>query len=397
MTDTILDFAPASSRAEWRFLTQCVAMQCVGGDGVAPDALDVTGLNWAMILRLAEAHCVVPLLAAAVLADMVKNVGPDAVADLKGRFRDSGQRGMSFVIELRSLLACLKSAGIRCIPLKGPVLMLGSYRKIGLRHFDDLDLLVAPTDVPGAVAALAKLGYTGWDIHEHWIASHINTESEHQLACKERGFIVDVHWALGRKYFTVPMGFDELWRRTGRTKLIGSPVPDLSPEDAIIYLCYHGGRHLFGRLSWLCDVAATVAAHPELDWETLMAQATRMGARRLTLLGLLLAREMLQCALPDSVNRSIEDEPALGTLAGTIARGMFREEKPTSSLRQQIEASLFHLRVRERTSDRLRYLFWAVAPNARDWGDTRLPRSLRFLFMFSRPIRLVRKHLAWAR
>src|SRR5206468_1475891 len=124
---------------------------------------------------------------------------------------------------------------------------------------------------------------------------------------------------------------------------------------------------------------------------------TQMGARRLTLVGLLLARQMLHCELPDSVQRSIQDEPTARALAGTIVRNMFREGNPASPVRQQIEASLFHLRVRERTSDRLRYLFWAVAPNVRDWGDTRLPRPLRFLFMFSRPVRLLRKHLSSAR
>jgi hypothetical protein len=202
---------------------------------------------------------------------------------------------------------------------------------------------------------------------------------------------------MGRKYFTVPMDFDELWDRTTRTKLIGTPVPDLCPEDAVLYLCYHGGRHLFGRLSWVCDVAATVAAHSELDWDVLMSRATHMGARRLTLVGLYLAQQMLGCRLPESVQRSIDDDPAARGLATTIVRSMFRSTSAGSSLRQQVEASLFHLRVRERTADRLRYLFWAGAPNVRDWGDTRLPRSLRFLFMFSRPVRLLRKHLSSAR
>jgi hypothetical protein len=121
-----------------------------------------------------------------------------------------------------------------------------------------------------------------------------------------------------------------------------------------------------------------------------------MGARRLTLVGLFIAQEMLGCELPEPIQRLIDEEPAARALSVTIVRGMFKEQNPASSLRQQIEASLFHLRVRERTSDRLRYLYWASAPNLRDWGDTRLPRSLRFLFMFSRPLRLLRKHLSSA-
>lgn len=394
MTDSIFDYAPARSRAEWQFLSRCVATQCVGGGNGALPELDIAGLHWAKIIRLAEMHCVVPLLAAAVLANLVKNVSPDAVEDLRNRSRDCGQRGMSFVIELRGVLACLKSEGIRCIPLKGPVLMVGSYKKIGLRHFDDLDLLVAPEEVRGAFAALAKIGYTGWNIDEQWIASHLTTESEHQVGCDERKFLIDLHWSVGRRYFTVPFDFDQLWRRTIRTKLIGTPVPDLSPEDAVLYLCYHGGRHLFGRLSWVCDVAATVAAHPNLDWDTLIARATQMGARRLTLVGLCLARGMLQYKLPDSVRQAINDDSAVRTLVASLARTIFREQKPASSLRQQVDASLFHMRARERVSDRLAYLYWAVAPNLRDWGGTRLPWSLRFLFIFSRPVRLLRKHLS---
>jgi hypothetical protein len=393
MAESFLEYVPAGFRAEWRFLTQCVATQC-GGNATAP--LDAAGLNWAKIVRLSEMHCVTPLLAAAVLANRVQNVAPDAVIDLKNRLRDCSQRGMGFVIELRMVVACLKSAGIRCIPLKGPVLMVGSYKKIGLRDFSDLDVLVATQDVPAAFAALQKIGYAGWNIDQQWVASHLNTESEHGVGCEQRGFHVDLHWGMGRKYFTVPMDFDELWSRATRTKLIGTPVPDLCPEDAVLYLCYHGGRHLFGRLSWVCDVAATVSVHPDLDWETLMSRATQMGARRLALVGLLLANRMLGCRLPESIHRSIHADPTAGALAATIVRSMVRQANPTFSLRQQVEASLFHLRVRERASDRLRYLFWAGAPNVRDWGDTRLPRSLRFLFVFSRPVRLLRKHLSSA-
>lgn len=393
MADSILNHAPASTRAEWRFLTRCIATEWDRSHGSLPE-LDAAGLDWAKIIRFADMHCVAPLLAAAVIADRVKNVPPDAVAGLNGRYRDCKQRGMSFVIELRGIVACLKNDGIRCIPLKGPVLMLASYKKIGLRQFDDLDLLVAPTDVRGAVASLAKIGYSGWSIDEQWLASHLNTESEHGIGCAERGFHIDLHWGMGRKYFTVPFDFDELWSRTTRTKLIGSPVPNLCPEDLVLYLCYHGGRHLFGRLSWVCDVAATVAAHPELNWDTLMVRATEMGARRLTLVGLSLARGMFHLRIPDSVRLAIDDDPAVRTLVVTIARSIFREQKPASSLRQQVDASLFHMRTRERMSDRLQYLYWAVAPNVRDWGNTRLPWSLRFLFIFSRPVRLLKKHLS---
>jgi len=392
---SIANYAPQATGGEWRFLIRCVAMPLAGKRDVASPAPDAEGLNWSTVLRLAEANRVVPLLSAVVLANRAKNVPPEAMADLKDRFRYYKQRGMFFVMELRNVLASLRQAGIRCIPLKGPVLTAGSYGQLGLRDFDDLDLLVAPADVTRAVAVLAKLGYAGWDIPERWVATHLNTESEHNLICADRAVTLDLHWAVGRKYFTMPLDFEELWDRTARTKLIGAEVPDLSPEDNVLFLCYHGGKHLFGRLTWVCDVAATIGAHPNLDWDALLGKATQMGARRLLLLGLCLAQDLLESELPIRLRQLIRSQSTLESLAARVMRGILREANSTSQLKQQIEASLFHLRVRERTSDRLRYLLWAAEPNARDWHDSRLPRSLGFLLMLTRPVRLLRKN--WTR
>ncbi len=367
-------------------------MQLGGATTAAAVPPDAKGLNWNTILRLAEAHRVVPLLSAAVLANQAKGVSPKAAADLKGRFRYYSQRGMSFVMELRNVLGSLRQAGIPCIPLKGPVLTVGSYRKLGLRDFDDLDLLVAPADVTRAVAALANIGYAGWDIPAQWVATHLRTESEHNLVCDQRKVTVDLHWAIGRRYFTMPMDFESLWNRSAHTKLIGSAVPDLCAEDTVLFLCYHGGKHLFSRLTWVCDVAATITAHPNLDWDALLAMAAGMNARRLLLLGLRLAREMLGSELPVRIRAMIEAESALEPLVAMVLRGIFDETNSKPALQQQIEASLFHLRARERMSDRLRYLFWAAAPNARDWRDSRLPQSLSFLLVLTRPLRLLRKN-----
>jgi hypothetical protein len=391
----IAHYAPKAFRREWDFLIQCVALQLSGEADAPPPMPDPEGLNWNTILRLAEANRVVPLLAAAVLANGAKNVAPEAAADLKGRLHYYKHRGMFFVMELREVLASLRRAGIRCIPLKGPVLTAASYGKLGRRDFDDLDLLVAPADVTRAVTMLATLGYVGWDIPERWLATHLNTESEHNLICKDRGVTLDLHWAIGRKYFTMPLDFEELWSRTVRTRLIGSEVPDLSPEDTVLFLCYHGGKHLFGRLTWVCDVAATIGAHPNLDWDAVLTRATQMGARRLLLLGLCLAQNLLGSELPLRMTQLIRLESSLESLASRVLRGIFREANSTSPLKQQIEASLFHLQVRERISDRLRYLVWGAEPNARDWHDSRLPQSLSFLLLLSRPIRLLRKN--WTR
>ena len=120
-----------------------------------------------------------------------------------------------------------------------------------------------------------------------------------------------------------------------------------------------------------------------------------MGARRLLLLGLCLAQDLLHSELPPRVTQLIRSDSTVDSLAARVLRGILREANSTTPLQQQIEASLFHLRVRERMSDRIRYMVWGAEPNARDWHHSRLPRSLGFLLLLSRPIRLLRKN--WTR
>jgi hypothetical protein len=376
------------------FLLRCAAMAVANRKRARIGRLDATGLDWKKIRRLAEANRVVPLVAAAVVAHRVAEFPEKVADDLRNRFRDCAHHAMKLAGELQQILFAFNLENIRCIPLKGPVLAAGSYRSLGLRDFDDLDLLVAPADAQRAAEVLASLGFSGWNIPDERISSHLATECEHNLVCAERGVVVDLHWAIYRRYFTIPMEFQTLWRRSRRVDLLGSGVPDLSGEDAVLFLCFHGGKHFFHRLAWVCDIAAAIRAHPALDWEALLATATRLGARRLVLLGLYLAERLLGTELPSDVRRAIRADRILHMLASRVIGVIFQQHAAAPEFQKQVQASLFHLRVRERVVDRARYCFWALAPNARDWSESRIPAALNFLHVLTRPIRLVRKNLA---
>jgi hypothetical protein len=151
---------------------------------------------------------------------------------------------------------------------------------------------------------------------------------------------------------------------------------------------------LYHRLAWVCDVAAAIAAHPELDWNRLLENATRIGAQRLVLLGLYLAERLLGVRIPYSIRLRIQADRMLHLLTAEATGTIFQQRGPAQEFQRQLQACLFHLRVRERSSDRLRYVFWALAPNSRDWNASRLPAALEFLHLLSRPVRLLRKHLS---
>ena len=60
-------------------------------------------------------------------------------------------------------------------------------------------------------------------------------------------------------YFTEPQA----------VTVAGLPLPALSLQDNILYLCGHGGNHFWFRVFWLVDLAEIIRQNSTLDWQEL--------------------------------------------------------------------------------------------------------------------------------
>jgi hypothetical protein len=73
-------------------------------------------------------------------------------------------RGRAFGIaqmeQASEVMAAMEAAGIRVLPMKGPWLSDAAHGDIGMRLSDDLDLLVAPSDLARGARVLDSLGYS---------------------------------------------------------------------------------------------------------------------------------------------------------------------------------------------------------------------------------------------
>jgi hypothetical protein len=172
-------------------------------------------------------------------------------------------------------------------------------------------------------------------------------------------------------------------------------VLSLAPEDLLLLLCVHGGKHCWCQLNWICDVAELLRAHPELDWDQVLEQARTRGGMRMLLLGLRLARDLLEAPVPDEVSEKIAADRKLEWLSGKAWKWLFGDT-PCSS---KYEMWSFYLAMRERWRDRARYYLYlaylAVTPTATDQAMVSLPRSVSALYYLTRPFRLAGQ-IAWA-
>jgi Uncharacterised nucleotidyltransferase len=380
----------ARSEAE---LLICCARTCLDTDTAERiRALIQHDLDWAYLLRTALAHGMLPLLYWHLNATCPEALPGLILEQLRDHFHGNTGRNRYMAGELLDILHLFEAHGIFAIPYKGPALTASVYGNLGLREFVDLDLLVHKQDVRRAKDLLASKGYQPqFHLTEAQEAGLLRSQCEYLLWRDEDGVIAEIQWGIVPRYFAFPLDYERLWERLEPVSLGGKSILTLAPEDLLLILCVHGTKHLWEQLKWICDIAGLIHLHNKMDWEQVMAQAGTLGSRRMLFLGLFLASDLLGASLPKGVLKRVKADAAVKALAAQVHERLFREANGLPGL---CEASLFHLRARERLRDRIHYgVRLAMTTTPGDWALLPpLPASLFPLYSLWRPVRLAGKY-----
>ncbi len=345
-------------------------------------------LDWDILLDLARWHGVVPLLYSAIQRYLLSTVPQEVMLELRENYLAGVQRAIGLAAELTRLVALFNAAGIRCIPIKGPILAMAAYGNLALRQFSDLDILVPPEDVLAAKSVLLAEGYHPDPLlsQQHEVL-RLRTHYVYAFTQEVGAVCVELHYRLRPRYFAFALGWNNLsaWREQAMAG--GTVLPQLATADQLLFLCAHGANHCWERLAWICDIAELLRRDVPLDWESIQRRAQDLGCERMLLLGLMLAHELLNATLPEPMlSRAYADHVACELAADVCRRlGTCRNEQPGL-----IASSLFHLRARERWRDRLAYcLGVAFVTSAEDWALLPLPTWLMWVYSLVRPFRLL--------
>jgi hypothetical protein len=349
-------------------------------------------LDWVRVLGYAAHHGTIPLLH----YHLSENIGPaeglvpSALLDKTQRAAVAGTaRHMLLISELKPVLEDLEAAGAPAVVWKGPVLAYSVYPRPELRPFSDLDLLVRRRDVRRAREVLQARGYApraGLGLpEEEQFARPDNTVP---MVDERTRVSIDLHWGGGVRYISSAMDTDALCEQAEPLAVGGTTIPALAPEALLSALCAHGAKHgpfPWPKLKWIIDVEAFLRTYPEVDWEALLARVRAIGCHRMVLLGICLARELLDAPIPPAVEAAIRVDPGATRLVPDIRDRILSENPPAFTFADRVR---FDLAVRERLRDRIRYRARRVLTTSpRDVAALRLPPWLRFL---QAPLRLAR-------
>ena len=377
-----------SSSPEVELLLLCARVELSEDERRRISALVESGLDWDAVVDGALRHALVPLVHLHLGALQTPALPADAAVRLRALAQRMAALNSYLVGELRDLLTEFSARGIPAIPYKGPALALEAYGRASLRQFCDLDIIVPARDLRAAAEVVRARGYTPYrDLGEAQLAVMLRTQCNVPFTRDRDRSVVELHWDVSAPDFARPLARDEFWARSRETEFFGAPSRSLTTEDLLLALCVHGSKHRWEQLNWVCDVAQLLIRKTDLRTDELLERAGRGGSRRMLLLGLRLAHELLGAPLLPALGDAVEADAASARLAAAVAENIFARGAGSSGVGGYFS---FQWAARERAADKLRYCRYAIHPTDEDLSGVALPRPLAFAYYALRPLRFLR-------
>jgi len=189
----------------------------------------------------------------------------DTLAALRQEARQQQRSALPLIADTLEVVAALERSGLRTLLLKGPALALQTSGQPWSRGGGDIDVLVAPADLPRAVAVLEGLGYARppgqfprrlgsfWGRYSRWAC--------HELPLKRGGRWLDLHWFPSSVRAPLPC-FEALWHERQMLQLNRQPVATLGLEHAFRHCCLHAACDQWMELRQLVDLTHLAALLP---------------------------------------------------------------------------------------------------------------------------------------
>lgn len=370
---------------ESRFLLDTLRAS-TGDSAVQPQLEQAEQLNPRRLLSAAQFHGVSPLVYKAITTLDSKCV-PSQISDLfRQDVRHITLRLMQMTRELLDLLGLLEKEKIPTIAFKGPTLSIQAYGSPFMRQSGDLDLLVREEDLARACSILASQGYKDTSEVAH----------ARNLLHPTRGVAVDLHrWVSGPVGFAEsaePLDIDSgsLFERSDHFIYQERRIRAFRIEDLLLVLCIHAAKHAWEKWIWLFDIQALITRHPELDWDQLSRRAHELRIAQPVYLSLRLTETICGSHLPPSALRALNPRPEIERLIRPLHSDIVQDP---SFLRSRMRTEFLPFQtlatIREKTAYGVWLLKRRMAPNRADLSSLRLPPYLHFLYVLTRPLRLM--------
>ena len=385
---------PVADTREFALLL-CLARRTIDPETAARvDAALQQPVNWDSLLAMVLRHGTASRSYLHLSSRWPHTVPEHVLGRLRTTYRDTAQRNLVLAGRLCGIVEQFGSHGIPVISFKGPALGLSAYGDLSLRVSHDLDILVQSQDVLRAKALLQAQGFVSqYRMTARQETRYLRSNYDLPMNRDRDTTRLELHWALPRRWFSEQVDLAAALLHPRYTTFGSQQIPVLPPEEELLALCLHGGKHFWDRLLHICDVAELLRTHETLDWHRTLALADDSRSRRRLFLGSFMASEWLGAPLPEDVRRLVRGDRVVRELAHIVRRRAHGDRRPSET---SLTAYRLQMQLRESWSEHARLLAGLCAPQPNDWEAFPLPDALLWLHYPIRAAGILRRKLALA-
>jgi len=346
--------------------------------------------DWQTVLRITEHHRLIPQTYRS-LCDVSDLVPGEVLGNLRCRYEANVRQNLRLSRDLIRVLDHFESHGIQALAYKGPTLASMLHGHIGQRQFVDIDLLVHPSDVQKSKAALIELGYMiGEDFTPRQEKSYVASGYEYVFDLPDARNVLELKWGILPRFYAIDFDVAGFFDRSITVEVGGRSIPTLCPEDLMLVLCVHAGKHAWGELSLLCDISQLIQSQP-IKWDQVFEQARQLGIRRIVTLNFGLVENLLGVALLGFVHKHFQIDraqyPVMRRIFSVVTGSQQVDTESASYFRLMLD-------LRERIRDKVRFLWRLIfTPSASEWETVRLAAWFFPLYHVVRVCRLAKRLL----
>jgi len=319
------------------------------------------------------------------------NTPQQLLQDLKQQYLEIAQKNILMSAELIKIIQLLNNNNISVIALKGPTLSMLAYNDITLRQYGDLDILVHSDYVYKAAHIISNNNYTPDNSLEFFTnKTLLEVSSDLGLRNIKNNTYIELHWKLFRKKLSILSDTMHIYDKYTTVHIQNYPIKTLNTELLLVYLCAHGSKHMWERISWILDIDRIINNTENLKWDTVIYNAKQMKTLNMLLLGLHLSSKFFDTKIPDTINNLIADKQYI----------IIPLEQYTIEILQNKQYSMkdkfnYHSKLYDSKLDSLKYyISTIIQPTPDDILFINIPNYLSFLYFIIRPFRLVKKYLS---
>ena len=208
---------------------------------------------------------------------------------------------------------------IEFLVVKGPALVEQFYPGPGWRSYVDLDIVVRPQSVPGALSALEAQGATllsaNWPLLTRLAVVELSVGTP-------SGGVIDLHWSLApsRGRVGARPGTDTLFRRSTTITMGEQRVRTLDWADTVVHLAPHAADSGADRLVWCADLRAALAVASPDAVAILPGRAAEWGAAPALHLMLTQAAKTLRFVPPTGLAAALDPGGPWSLLVAGVLR-----------------------------------------------------------------------------